>query len=84
MALFVLALFPQFVRPGAGSVVVQMMILATVLNIIGLVVNGVIILAASKFSLAFLRHRKYHRIPQILLGTVFAGLAIRLAVDARR
>ena len=56
MALFVLALFPQFVRPAAGSVVVQMMILATVLNIIGLVVNGVVILAASTFGLAFVRH----------------------------
>jgi threonine/homoserine/homoserine lactone efflux protein len=84
MALFVLALFPQFVRPAAGSVVVQMMILATVLNIIGLVVNGVVILAASKFSFAFVRHRKYRRVPQILLGTVFAGLAIRLALDERR
>ena len=51
MALFVLALFPQFVRPGAGSVVVQMMILATVLNIIGLVVNGVcVLLRASSVS----------------------------------
>jgi threonine/homoserine/homoserine lactone efflux protein len=84
MALFVLALFPQFVKPEAGSVVVQVMILATVLNIIGLVVNGVVILAASKLSVAFARHHKYSRVPQILLGTVFAGLAIRLAFDERR
>ncbi|MFI5000799.1 MAG: LysE family translocator, partial [Reyranellales bacterium] len=31
MALFVLALFPQFVDPGAGSVAVQILLLATVL-----------------------------------------------------
>ena len=37
MALFVLALFPQFVRPEAGSVALQIMMLATVLNAIGLV-----------------------------------------------
>ena len=40
MALFVLALFPQFVQPGTGSVAVQIMLLATVLNLIGLLVNG--------------------------------------------
>ena len=35
MALFVLALFPQFVA-RAGSVALQIMVLATVLNAIGL------------------------------------------------
>src|SRR5260370_23560962 len=39
MALFVLALFPQFVRPE-GSMVAQMLLLATVLNGIGFLVNG--------------------------------------------
>ena len=34
MALFVLALFPQFVQPEAGSVALQIMVLATVLNLI--------------------------------------------------
>jgi threonine/homoserine/homoserine lactone efflux protein len=53
-------------------------------NIIGLVVNGVVILAASKLSVAFALLHKYRRVPQILLGTVFAGLAIRLAFDERR
>src|SRR6478672_8623678 len=42
MALFVLALFPQFVQPEAGSVAVQIMVLATVLNLIGLMVNGAV------------------------------------------
>jgi threonine/homoserine/homoserine lactone efflux protein len=84
MVLFVLALFPQFVKPEAGSVVVQIMILATVLNMIGLVVNGVVIFAANTLSRAFSRDHKYRRLPQILLGTVFAGLAIRLAFDDRR
>ncbi len=32
MALFVLALFPQFVRPDGGSVAAQILVLATVLN----------------------------------------------------
>ena len=44
MALFVLALFPQFVRPDAGNVALQIMLLATVLNLIGLIVNGAVLL----------------------------------------
>ena len=36
MAIFVLALFPQFVTPETGSVALQIMIMASVLNVIGL------------------------------------------------
>ena len=84
MALFVLALFPQFVRPESGSVVLQIMLLATVLNAIGIVVNGAVILAASGLGRALSGLSRFKRAPQILLATVFAGLALRLAVDSRR
>ena len=84
MALFVLALFPQFVRPESGSVVLQIMLLATVLKAIGIVVNGAVILAASGLGRALSGLSRFKRAPQILLATVFAGLALRLAVDSRR
>ncbi len=38
--LFMLALFPQFLHPEQGSVITQMLVLATILNGIGLVLNG--------------------------------------------
>jgi threonine/homoserine/homoserine lactone efflux protein len=84
MALFVLALFPQFVRPDAGSVAAQILVLATVLNLIGIVVNGLVIVTASRLARAFSARTRFRRAPQILLGCVFAGLAARLAFDARR
>ncbi|MCB5175997.1 MULTISPECIES: LysE family translocator [Microvirga] len=84
MALFVLALFPQFVRPNVGSVAVQIMLLATVLNLVGLLVNGTIIMMASHIGRTFTGQKRLRRMPQLLLGTVFAGLAIRLAFDGRR
>lgn len=84
MALFVLALFPQFVRPDSGAVASQILVLATVLNLIGLVVNGLVIVTASRIGRAFSSRTRFRRAPQILLGTVFAGLAVRLAFDARR
>jgi threonine/homoserine/homoserine lactone efflux protein len=84
MALFVLALFPQFVDPGAGSVAVQIMLLATVLNLIGILVNGAVIMTASRLGRMFSGRNRRRRWPQFLLGTVFAGLAVRLALDGRR
>ena len=84
MALFVLALFPQFVDPNAGSVAVQILLLATVLNLIGILVNGAVILTASGLGRAFSARTRWRRAPQILLGTVFAGLAVKLAFDDRR
>jgi threonine/homoserine/homoserine lactone efflux protein len=88
MALFVLALFPQFVRPESGSVALQIMLLATVLNAIGLAVNGAVILMASRLRRAVAgrdRQNRYSsRWPQYLLGTVFGGLAAKLAFDSGR
>lgn len=84
MALFVLALFPQFVRPEAGSVALQIMLLATILNAIGIVVNGAVIVAASRLGRLFTGGGRWRRLPQYLLGAVFAGLAMRLASDSRR
>jgi threonine/homoserine/homoserine lactone efflux protein len=84
MVLFVLALFPQFVDPNAGSVALQIMLLATVLNLIGIVVNGAVILTASGLGRAFSGRTRWRRAPQLLLGTVFAGLAAKLAFDDRR
>ena len=84
IALFVLALFPQFVRPEAGSVALQIMLLATILNAIGIVVNGAVIVAASRLGRLFTGAGRWRRLPQYLLGAVFAGLAMRLAFDSRR
>lgn len=83
VALFVLALFPQFVRPEAGPVAAQILVLATVLNAIGFAVNGAVVLAASRVGAAFAGSGRFGRAPRYLLGTVFAGLAARLAFDTR-
>ncbi len=84
VALFFLALFPQFIQPEKGSVAVQILVLAVILNVVGLFVNGLVVLVASsarKFSLTGLR---YARWPQYFLGTVFGGLAAKLLFDGQR
>ncbi len=82
MALFVLALFPQFVDPG-GSMVLQMALLATILNGIGFLVNGSVILLGSHIRGRLSAIRRIPKLPQYLLATVFAGLACRLALGSR-
>lgn len=83
MALFVLALFPQFVSPEKGSIVVQMLILATVLNAIGFLVNGSVILLGNQIRVRLSGLVRFPKLPQYLLASVFAGLAFRLAWGSR-
>jgi threonine/homoserine/homoserine lactone efflux protein len=81
VALFALALFPQFVTSDAGPVALQIMILATVLNVVGLLVNGALVLGATRLRRIMAGSGRWKRAPQIALGTVFTGLALRLAFD---
>lgn len=83
MALFMLALLPQFLKPEAGSVLLQVMVLATILNLAGLLTNGVVILAAGRLGRALAARPSLARLPQKLMGAVFGALALRLALSSR-
>jgi len=83
MALFMLALLPQFLKPEAGSIALQVMVLATILNAMGLVTNGLVILTASRLGRALASRPHRARLPQKLMGAVFGALAVRLAVASR-
>lgn len=84
MALFVLALFPQFINPDGNPLVLQMVILATILNGIGFLVNGTVILLGSNIRQRLSGISRFPRLPQYLLASVFAGLACRLALGSRQ
>lgn len=81
MAFFVLALFPQFMRPDAGPIVLQAIVLATVLNSIGFLVNGSVILLSGKIRATVVKRGRFKTLPKYLLATVFTGLACRLALS---
>lgn len=81
--LFVLALFPQFIQPKLGNVTMQILILATILNFVGLLVNGTVILMANKVGQRFSNRRRFKKLPQYLLASVFGGLATRLLLSER-
>lgn len=83
MALFVLALFPQFWDPDKGSIFAQTILLASLLNAIGFLVNGAVILLGSHIRDRLAEVRRFPKLPQYILATVFAGLACRLALGTR-
>lgn len=83
VALFFLALFPQFMVPDPSTALAQAMVFASVLNVVGLFVNGAIILAAGRFGAFLARRPGFVRWQNRVLGCLFAALALRLAFDRR-
>lgn len=81
LILFFVALFPQFLdHRGDRPLLPQVLVMVLVLIGIGSIVNGSIALLGGRFG-AFMRTRPgFQRVQKYLLGTVFAGLAVRLAL----
>lgn len=83
MALFVLALFPQFVAPDQGPITLQMLVLASVINGIGFVVNGTVVLLGGHIRTRLGQVSKWRKLPNYLLAGVFTALACRIATGER-
>lgn len=84
VALFFLALLPQFVDPARGPVALQVIFLGMLFNTTGTIVNCIVAIAASRIG-AWTRTRvaaarRLHRIT----GGVFIALGVRLAFVERR
>ncbi len=84
IAVMYLSLLPQFISPDHGSVLVQSLALGFTQIVISVTVNAMIAIAAGSIA-AFLASRPTWLVMQRwLMGTVLAGLAIRMATEARR
>jgi threonine/homoserine/homoserine lactone efflux protein len=84
IAVFYLSIFPQFVSPEHGSVLVQSVVLGSTQIVVSFSVNLVIVLSAAKLSRWFERNPRWLAAQRYLMGAVLAGLAVRLAVEQRR
>ncbi|HEU5158863.1 MAG TPA: LysE family translocator [Streptosporangiaceae bacterium] len=84
IAVLYVSLLPQFIDPGRGDVAMQSLALGVTQICIALAVNALIVLTAGSLS-AFLRERPaWLRVQRAFMGTVLAGLAIKLAADRSR
>ncbi|MBB4145362.1 LysE family translocator [Rhizobium rhizoryzae] len=84
IAVMYLSLLPQFVQPDHGSVLVQSLALGTTQIMISITVNAMIALAAGSIAGFLSRRPSWLVVQRWLMGTVLAGLAIRMATEARR
>jgi threonine/homoserine/homoserine lactone efflux protein len=84
IAVFYLAIFPQFVSSAQGSVFVQSMTLGCVQIAVSFIVNLLIVFSAANLALWFSRNPAWLVAQRYLMGFVLAGLAVRLASEQRR
>jgi threonine/homoserine/homoserine lactone efflux protein len=84
IAMLYLALLPQFIDPDAGSVLSQSIALGAIQIMISVTVNGVIALAAGSIAVFLGTRPTWLLVQRWLMGTVLAGLAMKMALEARR
>ena len=83
VALFFLAFLPQFVHPERGLAWLQFLVLGALLSVIGFAHSCMLALAAGKIGNGVARSTRLARWRQRMLGTVFIGLGLRLALQSR-
>ncbi len=84
IAMLYLALLPQFIDPAIGSVLTQSLALGFTQIVISVSVNAMIALAAGSIALFLGTRPTWLLVQRWLMGTVLAGLALRMALEAKR
>lgn len=84
VAALYLSLLPQFIDPAAGSVLTQLLILGMIQISISVSVNAMIALSAGSISQFLAQNPGWLKIQRWLMGTVLAGLAVKMATEAQR
>ena len=84
IAMLYLALLPQFIDPAAGSVLLQSVVLGSIQIVISVSVNAMIALGAGSIALFLAQRPTWMLVQRYLMGTVLAGLAVRMAFEARK
>ena len=84
VALLYLALLPQFIDPVQGSVLTQSLTLGFTQIAISVSVNALIALAAGSIALFLGTRPSWLLVQRWLMGTVLAGLAVKMALETKR
>jgi threonine/homoserine/homoserine lactone efflux protein len=84
IAMLYLALLPQFIDPAQGSVLTQSLALGSIQIAISVSVNALIALTAGSIALFLGARPTWLLVQRWLMGTVLAGLAMKMALEAKR
>jgi len=83
VALFFLAFLPQFAKPEAGSVPLQMLFLGLIFILLVAVIFGFIGFNAGHIGNVLMRNPRVQRIMDYVCSCVFIGLALKLIITGR-
>lgn len=83
IAVLYLSLLPQFINPQQGHVLEQSLVLGSVQIAFSLAVNSFVAIMAGSIAAFLARRPGWILIQRWLMGTVLAGLAVRMATEAR-
>ncbi|MQA88559.1 MAG: LysE family translocator [Streptosporangiales bacterium] len=84
IAVLYVSLLPQFVDPERGNVAGQSFVLGMTQICIALTVNALIVLTAGTLAAFLARRPFWMRAQRALMGTVLAGLAVKMITDRSR
>ncbi len=79
VAIFFMAFLPQFVRPELGHAPLQILILGFLVNLIGVVVESILVVTAAQTTTFFRNNSQFATVLDRVLGSMLIGLGIRLA-----
>lgn len=83
VAVFYLSLFPQFVDPAAGPVLLQSLALGVVHVSVSTLIDGALVTVAGLLAAWFARRPGWLRVQRWFLGSAFGVLAVWLAFTPR-
>lgn len=83
-ALFYLSFVPQFIDPDRGSPFAQFIILGLIFNVSGNIVNLAVAVFFGRIGDWLARHPRVWRYQRWFTASVLGGLALHLALSARR
>ncbi|MFF7110387.1 LysE family translocator [Pseudomonas sichuanensis] len=84
IAVMYLSLMPQFIEPGHGSVLAQSLALGCTQIMISVSVNALIAVMAGSIAVFLAGRPVWQQVQRWLMGTVLAGLAVRMLAEGRR
>jgi threonine/homoserine/homoserine lactone efflux protein len=84
IAVLYLSLLPQFIDPSHGSVLAQSLTLGAVQIALSISINCMVAMTAGSIAVFLAKRPTWLVVQRWLMGTVLAGLAVRMATEARR
>ncbi|OUL96065.1 LysE family translocator [Paraburkholderia hospita] len=84
IAVLYLSLLPQFIDPQHGSVLGQSLMFGVIQIVLSISVNSTVAMTAGSIAVFLARKPTWLAVQRWMMGTVLAGLAVRMATEARR